>query len=83
MNGSLGSCVLSVWPHIDAMYVHTQYIFIYIYIYTYIYIYIYTYIYIYIYTYIYIYGSVFGKRDLLAIDHIMLALFWRYAPNMK
>ena len=24
---------------------------------------------------LYIYGSIFGKRDLLAIDHIMLALF--------
>ena len=29
------------------------------------------------------YGSIFGKRDLLAIDHIMLALFWSYVPNMK
>ena len=29
------------------------------------------------------YGSIFGKRDLLAIDHIMLALFWNYVPNMK
>ena len=28
-------------------------------------------------------GSIFGKRYLLAIDHIMLALFWRYVPNMK
>ena len=28
-------------------------------------------------------GSIFGKRDLLAIDHIMLALFWSYVPNMK
>ena len=28
-------------------------------------------------------GSVFGKRDLLAIGHIMLALFWSYVPNMK
>ena len=28
-------------------------------------------------------GSLFGKRDLLAIDHIMLALFWSYVPNMK
>ena len=32
---------------------------------------------------IYIDGSIFGKRDLLAIDHIMLALFWSYVPNMK
>ena len=31
----------------------------------------------------YTYGSIFGKRDLLAIDHIMLALFWSYVPNMK
>ena len=30
-----------------------------------------------------IYGSIFGKRALLAIDHIMLALFWSYVPNMK
>ena len=30
-----------------------------------------------------IYGSMFGKRALLAIDHIMLALFWSYVPNMK
>ena len=30
-----------------------------------------------------IYGSIFGKRDLLAIDHIMLALFWSHVPNMK
>ena len=30
-----------------------------------------------------IFGSIFGKRDLLAIDHIMLALFWSYFPNMK
>ena len=30
-----------------------------------------------------IFGSIFGKRDLLAIDHIMLALFWSYVPNMK
>ena len=30
-----------------------------------------------------LYGSIFGKRDLLAIDHIMLALFWSYVPNMK
>ena len=30
-----------------------------------------------------VYGSIFGKRDLLAIDHIMLALFWSYVPNMK
>ena len=29
------------------------------------------------------YGSIFGKRDLLAIDHIMLALFWSHVPNMK
>ena len=29
------------------------------------------------------YGSIFGKRALLAIDHIMLALFWSYVPNMK
>ena len=29
------------------------------------------------------YGSIFGKRDLLAIDHIMLALFWSYVPKMK
>ena len=29
------------------------------------------------------FGSIFGKRDLLAIDHIMLALFWSYVPNMK
>ena len=28
-------------------------------------------------------GSIFGKRDLLAIDHIMLALFWSYVPNRK
>ena len=28
-------------------------------------------------------GSVFGKRDLLAIDYIMLALFWSYVPNIK
>ena len=28
-------------------------------------------------------GSIFGKRDILAIDHIMLALFWSYSPNMK
>ena len=28
-------------------------------------------------------GSIFGKRALLAIDHIMLALFWNYVPNMK
>ena len=28
-------------------------------------------------------GSIFGKRDLLAIDHIMLAIFWSYVPNMK
>ena len=27
--------------------------------------------------------SIFGIRDLLAIDHIMLALFWSYVPNMK
>ena len=30
-----------------------------------------------------LYGSIFGKRDLLANDHIMLALFWSYVPNMK
>ena len=30
-----------------------------------------------------VYGSIFGKRALLAIDHIMLALFWSYVPNMK
>ena len=30
-----------------------------------------------------IYGSIFGKRDLLAIDHIMSALFSSYVPNMK
>ena len=30
-----------------------------------------------------LYGSIFGKRYLLAIDHIMLALFWSYVPNMK
>ena len=35
------------------------------------------------YGYIYIYGSIFGKRDLLAIDHLMLALFWSCVPNMK
>ena len=29
------------------------------------------------------YGSIFGKRYLLVIDHIMLALFWSYVPNMK
>ena len=29
------------------------------------------------------YGSIFGKRALLAIDHIMLALIWSYVPNMK
>ena len=28
-------------------------------------------------------GSIFGKRDLLAIDHIMLALFWSYVPKTK
>ena len=28
-------------------------------------------------------GSIFGKRALLAIDHIMLALFGSYVPNMK
>ena len=28
-------------------------------------------------------APIFGKRDLLAIDHIMLALFWSYVPNMK
>ena len=28
-------------------------------------------------------GSIFGKRALLAIDHIMLASFWSYVPNMK
>ena len=28
-------------------------------------------------------GSIFGKRYLLAIDHIMLALFWSYVLNMK
>ena len=28
-------------------------------------------------------GSIFGKRALLAIDHIMLALFWSYVPNVK
>ena len=28
-------------------------------------------------------GSIFGKRYLLAIDHIMLALFLSYVPNMK
>ena len=28
-------------------------------------------------------GSIFGKRALLAIGHIMLALFWSYVPNMK
>ena len=28
-------------------------------------------------------GSIFGKRALLANDHIMLALFWSYVPNMK
>ena len=28
-------------------------------------------------------GSIFGKMYLLAIDHIMLALFWSYVPNMK
>ena len=28
-------------------------------------------------------GSIFEKRDLLAINHIMLALFWSYVPNMK
>ena len=60
----------------------------------YIYIYIYMYIYIYIYStpwrttlgHIIIYniiGSIFGKRYLLAVDHIMLALFWSYVPNMK
>ena len=32
---------------------------------------------------LFIYGSIFGKRDLLAIDHIMLALFWSFVPNMK
>ena len=30
-----------------------------------------------------IYGSIFGKRYLLAIDHIMFALFWSYVSNMK
>ena len=30
-----------------------------------------------------IYGSIFGKRDLLAIDHIMLALFLSYVPNLE
>ena len=30
-----------------------------------------------------LYGSIFGKWALLAIDHIMLALFWSYVPNMK
>ena len=35
------------------------------------------------YMYIHIYGSIFGKRYLLAIDHIMLALFWSYVTNMK
>ena len=30
-----------------------------------------------------IFGSIFGKRAQLAIDHIMLALFWSYVPNMK
>ena len=29
------------------------------------------------------FGSIFGKRALLAIDHIMLALFWSYVPNRK
>ena len=29
------------------------------------------------------FGSIFGKRYLLAIDHIMLALFWSCVPNMK
>ena len=29
------------------------------------------------------YGSIFGKSYLLAIDPIMLALFWSYVPNMK
>ena len=50
------------------------YIYIYIYIYVHIYIYIFIYIYRYIYIfyiYVYIYGSVFGKRDLLAIFHVM------------
>ena len=28
-------------------------------------------------------GSIFGKRYLLAIDHIMSALFWSYVPHMK
>ena len=28
-------------------------------------------------------GSIFGKRYLLAIDHIMLAIFWSYVPNVK
>ena len=28
-------------------------------------------------------GSIFGKRYLLAIDHIMLALFGSYVPNMN
>ena len=31
----------------------------------------------------YLYGSIFGKRYLLAIDHIMFALLWSYVPNMK
>ena len=30
-----------------------------------------------------LFGSIFGKRDLLASDHIMLPLFWSYVPNMK
>ena len=30
-----------------------------------------------------IFASIFGKRDLLAIDHNMLALFRSYVPNMK
>ena len=29
------------------------------------------------------FGSTFEKRYLLAIKHIMLALFWSYVPNMK
>ena len=28
-------------------------------------------------------GIIFEKRDLLAFDHIMLALFWSYVLDMK
>ena len=74
------------------------YIYIYIYTYIYIYIYMCVCVCVCVCVYVcfswmYVYpeylctassyGSIFGKRALLAIDHIMLALFWSYVPNMK